>query len=266
MAIHADAATDALAGGSVDDLIAGLRRCLIDHVGFPDDRDVGGRSDGPGTKALEEPPTDEHEHMRRQPTDRETDPEERQARDEGSDETAAIDQQTDDDDPDQVPEEERREDPAVQVEAAELLGDDRHDGRYRERLERDEGNRQHETDGERPPSRRPETVAGGRDVRCAHDRESLAGFGSREDPPISQWIDVAGSVGPSVARRICNGARHRRRSAASRTRPASRPSVGRNAERGRARRPRARPTPHRTHHVARNRDAGRRRGTARSRA
>ena len=40
MAIHADAATDALAGGSVDDLIAGLRRCLIDHVGFPDDRDV----------------------------------------------------------------------------------------------------------------------------------------------------------------------------------------------------------------------------------
>jgi hypothetical protein len=40
VAIHADDASDALATGSVDGLIAGLRRCLIDHMGFPDERDV----------------------------------------------------------------------------------------------------------------------------------------------------------------------------------------------------------------------------------
>src|SRR5438132_8147135 len=40
MAMHADAASEALASGSVDDLIAGLRTCLSDHAGFPDERDV----------------------------------------------------------------------------------------------------------------------------------------------------------------------------------------------------------------------------------
>ena len=53
-----------------------------------------------------------------------------------------------DDDADERAEQERREDPAVQLDAAELVGDDRHDRGDGERLEGDERDGQDEADGQ----------------------------------------------------------------------------------------------------------------------
>ena len=78
---------------------------------------------------------------------------------------AAVDEHPGDDDPEQVAEEEPREDPAVEVEAAEVLRDDRHDRRDGERLRRDDRDVQDEPDRERPAAGRPEAV-GGVVARC----------------------------------------------------------------------------------------------------
>src|SRR5438046_2206426 len=40
MVMHADAATEALRRGSVDDLVVGLKTCLRDHAGSFDDREM----------------------------------------------------------------------------------------------------------------------------------------------------------------------------------------------------------------------------------
>ena len=40
MVMHADAATEALRGGSVDDLVVGLKTCLRDHAGSFDEREM----------------------------------------------------------------------------------------------------------------------------------------------------------------------------------------------------------------------------------
>jgi len=67
----------------------------------------------------------------------------------------------DDDDADQRPEEERGEDPAVELHPAELAGDDRHDRRDRQCLESDQRDGQDEPDGQRASLGRPETVVVG---------------------------------------------------------------------------------------------------------
>ena len=59
---------------------------------------------------------------------------------------APVDRAADHDDADERAEEERREDPAVQLEPAELVRDDRHDRRDRERLEADQRDRQDEAE------------------------------------------------------------------------------------------------------------------------
>ena len=56
-------------------------------------------------------------------------------------------------------EHERGEDPAVELEVAQLARDDRHDRRDRERLERDEGDREDEPDGQVPAPGRPQAQA-----------------------------------------------------------------------------------------------------------
>ncbi len=64
----------------------------------------------------------------------------------------------DDDDADQRAEEERREDPAVQLEAAELVGDDRHDRRDGQRLEADERDGQDQPERQCAPVGTPQAV------------------------------------------------------------------------------------------------------------
>jgi hypothetical protein len=93
----------------------------------PPDGDVGDRLDRARTEPLQEPGTDQDRHRRRQAADQQPDREQAEADREGDGEPATIDRATDDDDADQRTEEERREDPTVELEVAELLGDDRHD-------------------------------------------------------------------------------------------------------------------------------------------
>ena len=76
----------------------------------------------------------------------------------GTAEAAAVDHAADDDDADQRAEEERREDPAVELEVAELAGDDRHDRRDRERLEGDQRDGQDEPERQRAAVRPPQAV------------------------------------------------------------------------------------------------------------
>ena len=71
---------------------------------------------------------------------------------------AAVDRAADDDDADQRAEEERREDPAVELQPAELVGDDRHDRRDRQRFEADERDGQDQAERQRAPVRAPQAV------------------------------------------------------------------------------------------------------------
>ena len=70
-----------------------------------------------------------------------------------ADEPAPVDEAAGDDDPEHAGEEERREDPAVEVEVAELERDLGHHLGDGERLERDERDRHDQAGGERPPAR-----------------------------------------------------------------------------------------------------------------
>jgi hypothetical protein len=126
----------------------------------PADRHVGDRRDRAGTEALDEPGHDEDFHAGRQSADQETDREQAEARRERPPEAATIDEPADHDDADQRPEEERGEDPAVELHPAELAGDDRHHRRDREGLERDQRDGQDQPERERPAARRPEPVIG----------------------------------------------------------------------------------------------------------
>ena len=103
--------------------------------------------------------------VRGQPADEQADREEPEAGGEGPAEAALVDEPAHDGDADQRPEEERGEDPAVQLHPAELARDDRHDGRDGEGLEGDERDGQDEADGQGTPLGGPEAVvdgAGGR--------------------------------------------------------------------------------------------------------
>jgi hypothetical protein len=95
---------------------------------------------------------------RGQPADEQPEREQGDPEQEWAGQAAPIDQQPGDDDPEQVAEEEAREDPAIQVDAAEVLGDDRQDRPDGERLGRDDRDVQDEADRQRPPPRRPEPV------------------------------------------------------------------------------------------------------------
>ncbi len=127
----------------------------------PSDRHVRDRRDRAGAEALDEPGGDEDLHVRRQPADEQADREEPEPRREGPAEAALVDEPADDGDADQRAEEERGEDPAVQLHPAELARDDRHDGRDREGLEGDERDGEDEADGQGAPLGRPEAVVDG---------------------------------------------------------------------------------------------------------
>src|SRR4026209_53164 len=85
-------------------------------------------------------------HLGAQPADDEADREEGDAGGEWASEPAPVDDPADEDDADQRAEHERGEYPAVELDAVQLAGDDRHDRRDREGFERDEGDRQDEPD------------------------------------------------------------------------------------------------------------------------
>ena len=94
---------------------------------------------------------DEHGHRRREASDEKADREEREPRAERQRRTEPVGKLAGDDDPDEVREEERAEDPSVEGDPAEVVGDEWHDRRYRERFERDERHVENEAHGEPPP-------------------------------------------------------------------------------------------------------------------
>ena len=124
----------------------------------PADRDVGDGRHRAGAKPLDEPPHNDRLHRRREPADEEADREQDEPADERQDHPPLVDQAADDGDPDERPEEKGGEDPAVELEAAEIAGHDRHRGRHGQGLRRDEGDRQDEPEGQRSAGRRPERV------------------------------------------------------------------------------------------------------------
>ena len=127
----------------------------------PPDRHVRDRLDRAGAQALDEAGADQHRHRRREATDEQADREQAEPGRERDRQPTAVDRAADDDDADQRAEEERREDPAVQLQPAqpaELVGDDRHDGRDRQRLEADQRDGQDEADGQGAPIGAPQAA------------------------------------------------------------------------------------------------------------
>ena len=124
----------------------------------PSDRDVGDGRDRAGAEALDHPARDQDRHRRRESADQQADREQADPHQERPGQPASIDQHSGDDDSEELAQEEAREDPAVQVEAAEVAGDDRHDRRDRQGLRGDDRDVQDEPDRQRPPARGPETV------------------------------------------------------------------------------------------------------------
>ena len=124
----------------------------------PPDRDIGDRLDRAGTETLEEARGDEDRHRWREAAAEQADREEPETGRERERQPAPVDRPADDDDPDERAEEERGEDPAVELEAAELARDDRHDRRDRQRLEPDERDGQDEAEGQGTSIRTPEAV------------------------------------------------------------------------------------------------------------
>ena len=81
---------------------------------------IGGH--GPGAEALDEARADEHLHRRREAADDQADREQADAGRERSAEPAPVDEPADEHDPDQRAEHERGEDPAVKLDAVQLVG------------------------------------------------------------------------------------------------------------------------------------------------
>jgi hypothetical protein len=69
--------------------------------------------------------------------------------------SCAVGQRSCEHDPDQARQQESAEHPSVEPEISQLASDHRQDGGDGERLERDEGNREHEADCQRALGRRP---------------------------------------------------------------------------------------------------------------
>jgi hypothetical protein len=127
--------------------------------------------------------------------------EEREPEQERKHHPPTVDQAAGDHDPHQGPDEERREDESVELEAAEVRGDDRHRGRDRQRLRGDEGDLQDEADGEWAPLRRPQATGLRRNglaaCRGAHrltrflDGEGVAGVGIRRGQRLGHHRSMA---------------------------------------------------------------------------
>ena len=79
---------------------------------------IGDRWHGPAADALDEAADHDHRHRLGQPAGEQADRKQRQAQDEREEHAALVDEPADDRDSNQRAEEERREDPAVQLEAA----------------------------------------------------------------------------------------------------------------------------------------------------
>ena len=145
----------------------------------PADGDVGDRLERPGAQALDEAGCHEDEHRRREAADQQADREQAEARGVRHRQTPAVDGAADDDDADERAEEERREDPAVQLDPAELVRDDRHDRRDREGLEADERDGQHETESSGRAGRRATGCRRGRVREGSPGKDG----GDRDGPP-----------------------------------------------------------------------------------
>ncbi len=123
------------------------------------DRHVRRRRDRAAAQALDEPRHDQHLHRRREPADQQPAGEQHEAHGERPVERLAVERRARQHGPDEVAQEERRVDPAVELEVAQLLRDDRHDRADGQRLEGDEGDRRDEPD--RQPAQTGREQVGG---------------------------------------------------------------------------------------------------------
>ena len=126
----------------------------------PGDGGVGDGGDHAGAEALQHPAGHEHGHRRRRPADDQPDGEQRQPGGERQAGAPPVGGPAGEHDAEQAAEEEPAEHPAVQAEAAEVVGHHRHHRGDGERLERHQRDRQHQGGGEPPPTRRPDAVLG----------------------------------------------------------------------------------------------------------
>ena len=124
----------------------------------PADGDVRDRLDRAGAEALDEAGGHQEGHGRCEAARQEADGEQPETGGERDRQAAPVDRAADHHDPDERAEEERREDPAVELEPAQLLRDDRHDRRDRQGLEADQGDGQDEAEGQGATIGAPEAV------------------------------------------------------------------------------------------------------------
>ncbi len=94
----------------------------------------------------------QHRHRRREAPDQKTDGKEGETGPEWRRGTEAVRELAGDDNPDEGGEKKCAEDPPIKCDSAEVIGDERHDRRDRERFERDEGHVENEAHGEPAPA------------------------------------------------------------------------------------------------------------------
>ena len=128
--------------------------------------------------------------------------------------------------PDQVAQEEQAEDPAVQLDPAELAGHDRHRRGDGQRLEGDEGDRQDEPEGQAPAGRRkrpPSTAEGAADPAVLPSGMGQDGSAS-DRRATTAWVSVQPAA--RIARQpdpdLVAGERHVARPDAGQAQPTAR--------------------------------------------
>jgi hypothetical protein len=121
----------------------------------PGDRHVGHRGYDSGAKALHRTARHENRHVRRGPTDDQAKGEEGKTGEHRPPERHPVGQRPGQRDANQACQQERAEHPPVETKISQVAADHRQDGSDGERLERDEGNREHKADRQRAARRRP---------------------------------------------------------------------------------------------------------------
>ena len=171
------------------------------------DRDIGDRRDRATADALDEASGDEHRHGHGRAGEHEPDPEQGQPENEREHHAAPVDQAPGNDDPHEGAHEKRREHEPVQLQSAEIAGNDRHGRGDGERLGGNEGDGQDEPDRERATLRRPQPVLACRHLVAGEAfgvRELFRGHALRHAIRASRRVQAAGrSRRPRPSRTGC---------------------------------------------------------------
>ena len=117
------------------------------------DHDVSGRRDGARAETLNRTRRNQYWHRWREPAREKPDDEQQEAEAERHRGSVTVGELPGDDDAGEIREQERAEDPAVKRQPRKILGNQRHDRRYSERLEPDERHVEDEPDRQSAPAR-----------------------------------------------------------------------------------------------------------------